>query len=84
VYTNFREKVPFDDNTLLQYTVEDIAKELTLIDRGYLIQLNYNDLLTSVTRAPWNAVSVSEILHFIKFYNNPPQFFFAFMSITGT
>jgi len=62
VYTNFREKVPFDDNTLLQYTAEDIAKELTLIDRGYLIQLNYNDLLTSVTRAPWNSVSVSEIL----------------------
>lgn len=45
----FRERVPTADTVydsiLLHHTPEDIVKELTLIDRGLLIQVNFDELL---------------------------------------
>lgn len=61
------------DSVLLHYSPEDIAREITLIDRGMLIRLNYTSMITSINNStakqviiPLSSIVVSD-LHIVGF-----------------
>jgi len=47
------------DSVLLHYSVETIGQELTLIDRGLLIQVNFDQLSSVLEQPPFRVGSVT-------------------------